>query len=205
MGFRMEKFGAEEMEVKLFLFAVLQICLLSPWGHREGPALAVHRGTGGWRGSGCFISTLRTPRLGLVEEPCARGQEALVDRVQRGLLQYHRASGSASCKQTMSILLQWCSTLECLWRGKRAEGGCQIATSKPCAKASLLELSRKPFAQPAVLWGHWGNFPNLKAGIGTKKSNSVTMKEGRVEWIEEVKAWKFNDFQICQISKYSKL
>lgn len=103
MGFRMEKFGAEEMEVKLFLFAVLQICLLSPWGHRERPALAVHRGTGSWRGSGCFISTLRTPSLGLVKEPCAGGQEALVSRVQHGLLLCWRASGWASCRLIHSV------------------------------------------------------------------------------------------------------
>lgn len=50
MGFQMEKFGAEEMEIKLFLFAVLQIRLFSPWcvgrgllrrcvGETEGPRL----------------------------------------------------------------------------------------------------------------------------------------------------------------------
>lgn len=36
MGFQMEKFGAEEMEFKLFLFAVLQICLFSPWSVGRG-------------------------------------------------------------------------------------------------------------------------------------------------------------------------
>lgn len=36
MGFQMEKFGAEEMEVKLFLFAVLQIRLFSPWSVGRG-------------------------------------------------------------------------------------------------------------------------------------------------------------------------
>lgn len=56
MGFRMEKFGAEEVEVKLFLFAVLQICLLSPWGHREKPALAVR--VGGGQGAGGALAVL---------------------------------------------------------------------------------------------------------------------------------------------------
>lgn len=36
MGLRMEKFGAEEMEVQLFLFTVLQIHLFSPWSTRRG-------------------------------------------------------------------------------------------------------------------------------------------------------------------------
>lgn len=36
MGLRMEKFGAEEMEVKLFLFTVLQIRLFSPWSTQRG-------------------------------------------------------------------------------------------------------------------------------------------------------------------------
>lgn len=36
MGLWMEKFGAEEMEVQLFLFTVLQIHLFSPWSTRRG-------------------------------------------------------------------------------------------------------------------------------------------------------------------------
>lgn len=49
MGFRMEKFGAEEIEVKLFLFTVLQICLFSPWSVGRGP---LRQRTGGQGGGG---------------------------------------------------------------------------------------------------------------------------------------------------------
>lgn len=183
MGFRMEKFGAEEMEVELFLFAVLQICLLSPGEHRERRAVAVHRGTGSWRGSGCFISRVRTPRLGLVEQPCARGREALAEGaawippVQESLWLGKLRTHPLSNRPHLT-LLQCCITLECLWRGKRARGSWQLITSKPCAKASLLELSRKPFAQHATLWGHWGNFPIWSQGQLPKKAIPSPWKRG---------------------------
>lgn len=51
MGFRTEKFGAEEMEIKLFLFTVLQIRLFSPRSTGRG-LLRQHvggRGDGGAR------------------------------------------------------------------------------------------------------------------------------------------------------------
>lgn len=78
----------------------------------------------------------------------------------------------------MTTLLQCCCTLECLWRGKRARGSCHLATSKPCAKALLLELSRKPFAQPDMLWGHWGNFPMWSQGQLPKKAIRSPCKRG---------------------------
>lgn len=63
------------MEVKLFLFTVLQIHLFSPWSAGRGLLQQHPGGTGRWRGPGCFTRTLRMPRLGLTGQPCARGQE----------------------------------------------------------------------------------------------------------------------------------
>lgn len=54
MGFRMEKFGAEEMEVKLFLFTVLQIRLFSPWSAGRG----LLRWRAGGRGDGGALAVL---------------------------------------------------------------------------------------------------------------------------------------------------
>lgn len=78
MGFRMEKFGAEEMEVKLFLFTVLQIHLFSPRSTGRG-LLRSMWGDGEMEGPGCFTDALATLRFGLTGRPCAGGWEALAE------------------------------------------------------------------------------------------------------------------------------
>lgn len=79
MGFRMERFGAEELEVELFLFAVLQIHLFSPWSAGRGCSSGA-QGMGRLRGPGCSTATCMVPRLSLAGRPRARGREALAER-----------------------------------------------------------------------------------------------------------------------------
>lgn len=99
----MEKFEAEGMEVKLFLFTVLQIHLFSPWSAGRGLLQWHPGGTGRWRGLGCFTRTLRMPRLGLTGQPGAR-RETLVEAVQHGLLPCWEASSVASCRHIILSL-----------------------------------------------------------------------------------------------------
>lgn len=92
--------------------------------------------------------------------------------------------------------------LECLWRGKRARGDWQLAASKASAKALLLELPRKLFAQPTMLWGHWGNFPSEVEESYQKKQFSHHERAGsRVGWgssmISKYLSYGLNALHFC--------
>lgn len=73
--------------------------------------------------------------------------------------------------------------LACLWRRKRARGCWQLSTSKSCAKASLLELSRKPFPSPPH-FGDTGVIFSSEVRDSYQKKQFVHCErwEGRVGW-----------------------
>lgn len=97
----MEKFEAEGMEVKLFLFTVLQIHLFSPWSAGRGLLQWHPGGTGEMEGPRLFYQDIKDAKAW--PNGTARGQEGdisgggaawpppMLGSLQRSLLQTHNS------------------------------------------------------------------------------------------------------------------
>lgn len=124
MGLRMEKLGAEEMEVKLFLFTVLQIRLFSLWSTQR-PAPTANQG--GWEA--LAVPSAPTAMLRLEGQSCAPKFSRPPCLQQPHHLQAWHPLFNKLC-------LPFCSAEPCL-EGGRAE---QNRALQPPAGARLLRL-----------------------------------------------------------------
>lgn len=174
-----------------------EACSGGAWGRRRGP--------------GCFTGALMTPRLGLTKtatcqglgealaEGCAAWPPPVLESLRPSLLQTRRSLFNRLCLP----LSQCCHALKhLLKRGRGREGGWQPAALKPRAKTWLLELSKEDICPARHALGRLGRFFSSEVRDSHQKKqfgHCGSVGGERVEWVREVKASKFGDFQICRL------